>query len=270
MSIGVNNNLATTNNWLRQIWQASEGRRHTNPSFNSVVEILHGTSDELVKNKVHFKIDGKNEFQAGLRRAHEIACKTSLWGNETSLYAGKDFLDLWHTGMKENYMFMVLGSLIARNLESPSITYFTNDFQSEDNLRDAINDYEKKSTRFWLQRVWQSRHKYIGPETNTHLKWEETSTVIQDAVKETLGERHARTTTSNDLRKIMEAIHKKMIGNNLWNGEHNVPYSLVNWGPRGNFYTTSMTDNYLIMALVGLLPKTEYDVKTIAEEIGSS
>ena len=182
-------------------------------------------------------------------------------------------------GLKENYIALLLATILAKNIEAPSFAFFTNDFNFPDELQKAIEEFEKERTISWLQAAWQCRFKDVGPETNTHLKWEETAKAIQDSVKEVIGDKKLAEITDTDLYWLRINIHEKMRERNLWFNEktrvkeHDVDFGFV--GCEGTYnkpeesYTSSMEDNYMIMALVGLIPKSEYKVMTIGEEIGS-
>lgn len=251
--------------WIKKTWITMP--RYGRTEFQKIAGDLIEAADELyVEDKVHETTNGREKLQEKLVQIHKAAIQEKLWGGSTSLY-DKQFFDLWAPGEKESYLAVQLATIIARNLECHPVVFDRNHFSSEEELKAKIESSEWYATRNWLQRAWQARFQDIGPGTNTHLRWDGTTIAIVSAVKKVIGDKKLADIDENDLRKLKIEIHENMRAGMLWKNdatgivEHDVPYERVGYeGPNQNFYVSFMPDNYTIMALVGLIAKSEHVV----------
>lgn len=251
--------------WVKKTWITMP--RYGRVEFQKIAADLVEAADELyVEDKVHESTNGREKLQEKLVQIHKAAIQERLWQGFTHLF-DKEFFDLWEPGMKEGYLAVQLATIIARNLECPPVVFDRKHFSSNKELKEKIESSEWYATKNWLQRAWQARFQDIGPETNTSLRWDETTTAITSAVKKVIGDKKLASIGEDDLLELKMEIHENMRRGMLWKNdktgvvEHDVSYERVGYeGPNQDFYVSFMPDNYTIMALVGLIAKSEHAV----------
>lgn len=208
-------------------------------------------------------------MQHELEYLRSRSVEENLWGQGTKIFTNP-FFQLPDPGQKEGFVAILLASVIANNLEKPQITFSKSELG--DKLGSTIKEYEAASIRKWLQTTWQCRFGDIRLGTNSSLKWDATANVITASVKELFGDKSLSEVAISDeqLDNLRRSIHNKMRAEQLWKDDrsgivyHDVDFDKLGFNDphtyKPDFHVPFMHDNYTILALVGLIPKSEYKI----------
>ncbi|GEM_PF-4517903 len=242
--------IQATCDWVGLTWSVLP--RTITPFLPIIPNLINSADDLYIKN--NGTDNGRALLIAKLELINRKAVEEKIWADSTSKFAG-GFLELSEPGDKEGYIAILLASIIARNLDCHRVVFHKKAYKTDDDLETAIKNHEIGSINSWLQRTWQCRFQDISPNTNTRLKWNETTEVIQEVISNVLSTE--KEFTEDVLHNIRKLIHNKMRERKLWKNEftgvveHDVDFEHLG---------RDMYDNYTIMALVGLVAISEHKI----------
>ena len=259
--------LWKTCSWVGMTWRVLP---RSATFFQPIVGDLINSAQDLNKQGVPHKnaTDARIAMQFSLEHLRRRSVEENLWGGNPLFK--KAFFELPEPGQREGFLAILLASIIANNLENPQVTFSKS--KLGDKLDATVKKHEADSTRLWLQTAWQCRFNNTLPESNASLKWDATASAIAEAVKELFGDKplidaFSRTIHGDkELDNLRKKIHDKMRAQQLWKDDktgvvyHDVDFYDLRYSDNPEFGLPFMHDNYTILALVGLIPKSEYKI----------
>ena len=269
-TIGSEALVYKTCNWVGMTWRVLP---RSATLFQPIVGDLIDSAQSLNEQGVPHKnpTDARIAMQFKLEHLRRRSVQENLWGGNP-LFT-KAFFELPDPGQREGFLAILLASIIANNLENPQVTFSKSELK--DKLDATVKSREMTSTIHWLQTAWQCRFNNTLPESNASLKWEATVSAITDSVKELFGDKPLSAfsdvfdgTALGDkkLDALRRKIHDKMRAQQLWKDDktgvvyHDVDFYNLRYSDNPEFGLPFMEDNYTILALVGLIPKSEYKI----------
>ena len=259
--------LWKTCSWVRMTWRVLP---RSATLFQPIVGDLINSAQRLNEQGVPHKNakDAQIAMQFNLEHLRRRSVEENLWGGNPLFK--KAFFELPAPGQREGFLAILLASIIANNLENPQVTFSKSELK--DKLDATVKSHEMTSTMRWLQTAWQCR---LADMSNASLKWEATESAIADSVKELFGDKPLSAFSAvfsgnalgdKELDALRKKIHDKMRAQQLWKDDktgvvyHDVDFYNLRYSDNPEFGLPFMHDNYTILALVGLIPKSEYKI----------